>query len=67
MSKFSDTAKISAYAKDAMTWAVGAGILSGDNGKLKPTDNATRAEFACMIMRYKGGIYACENLKDKYE
>lgn len=67
MSKFSDTAKISAYAKDAMTWAVGEGILSGDNGKLKPTDNATRAEFACMIMRYEGGIYACENLKDKYE
>ena len=67
MSKFSDTAKISAYAKDAMEWAVGEGILSGDNGKLKPTDNATRAEFACMIMRYKGGFYACENLKDKYE
>ncbi len=67
MSKFSDTAKISAYAKDAMTWAVGEGILSGDNGKLKPTDNATRAEFACMIMRYAGGVYACENLKDKYE
>lgn len=67
MSKFSDTAKISAYAKDAMEWAVGAGILSGDNGKLKPTDNATRAEFACMMMRYRGGFYACENLKDKYE
>ncbi|MBQ3357089.1 MAG: S8 family serine peptidase [Oscillospiraceae bacterium] len=67
MSKFSDTAKISAYAKDAMTWAVGEGILSGDNGKLKPTDNATRAEFACMIMRYMGGVYACENLKDKYK
>lgn len=67
MSKFSDTAKISAYAKDAMEWAVGEGILSGDNGKLKPTDNATRAEFACMIMRYRGGFYACENLKDKYE
>ena len=47
--------------------AVGEGILSGDNGKLKPTDNATRAEFACMIMRYEGGIYACENLKDKYK
>ncbi|MBQ6431278.1 MAG: S-layer homology domain-containing protein [Oscillospiraceae bacterium] len=64
MDKFKDTKKISTYAENAMKWAVGEGILSGDNLMLKPKDNATRAEFACMIMRYKGGSFLCETMKD---
>ena len=63
MSAFKDAGKISAYAADAMNWAVSKGILKGDNGNLKPTDFATRAEFACMIMRYLSGSYSCENMK----
>lgn len=64
MDKFSDLDKISSYAENAMRWAVGEGILNGDSGRLKPTDNATRAEFACMIMRLEGGSYICETMKD---
>ena len=59
LSSFNDAASISDYAKEAMTWAVSEGILNGDNGNLKPTASATRAEFACMIMRYLGGSYTC--------
>lgn len=64
LSKFKDADKIHTYAEDAMNWAVAEGILSGDNGKLKPMDNATRAEFACMIMRCLGGSYECESMKN---
>ena len=59
LTSFGDAASISDYALEAMTWAVSEGILNGDNGNLKPTASATRAEFACMIMRYLGGSYVC--------
>ncbi len=32
-SKFTDAASVSGYAKDAMAWAVGAGILTGKDGE----------------------------------
>ena len=60
---FKDADMISEYAVEAMTWAVSEGIFNGDEGNLKPTDDATRAEFACIIMRYLSGSYTCENLK----
>ena len=59
---FKDADQISEYAVDAMTWAVSEGIFNGDNGNLKPTDYATRAEFACIVMRYLGGSYDCAAL-----
>lgn len=62
LSSFKDAASVSDYAKTAMAWAVEKGIFSGDNGSLRPTDNATRAEFACIVMRYLGGSYSCETL-----
>ncbi len=50
---FSDYAKVSNYAKDAMKWAVGTGIIKGNaDGTLNPLGQATRAEFATMIMRF---------------
>ncbi len=64
LSGFEDAESISGYALDAMNWAVEAGILAGDNGNLKPTANATRAEFATMIMRFLGGSYECDQMKD---
>ena len=48
---FSDAGKVSGYAKNAMTWAVTQGILSGKGGRLDPAGKATRAEFAQMIMK----------------
>ena len=62
LSAFNDAASISDYALNALNWAVSEGILNGDNGNLRPTGNASRAEFACMIMRYLKGSYPCENL-----
>ncbi len=52
LSNFSDSGKVSGWAQEAMQWAVGAGIINGDSGALKPQGNATRAEVAMMIMRF---------------
>lgn len=53
LSKFSDMDKISGYAIPALRWAVGEEIIEGRTGKrLAPTDTATRAEVAVMLMRF---------------
>ncbi len=53
LSAFTDAGDISDYAREAMSWAVSVGILNGTSkGELKPTANATRAQFACMVQRY---------------
>ena len=49
---FSDAASVSAYAVNAMQWAVANGIVNGSNGKLNPQNNATRAEVAAILMRF---------------
>jgi hypothetical protein len=36
-----------------MSWAVSAGLVRGrDDNTISPTDSATRAEFATIIMRF---------------
>lgn len=61
--KFSDAASVSTYAKDAVAWAVEQGILKGfEDSTLRPADTATRAEFACIVMRFLGGSYDCAKL-----
>ena len=53
LSKFSDMNEISDYAIPALRWAVGEEIIQGRTGKrLAPTDTATRAEVAVMLMRF---------------
>ena len=52
LSAFTDSASVSPYAVEAMRWAVGAGIVNGMDGKLKPQGEATRAQMATMLMRY---------------
>lgn len=49
---FTDSQNVSAWALDAVQWAVSAGLLKGDNGELQPGDNATRAEAAAMFARF---------------
>lgn len=56
---FGDGNTVSGYAETAICWAVAKGILSGDGENLNPGKNATRAEFACMILRYLEGSYTC--------
>lgn len=53
---FSDGAAVSAYAVEAVEWAVSNGILKGDGeGKLNPAAPVTRAEAAAIFMRYCEG------------
>lgn len=52
LSAFSDAGSVMNYAKDAMCWAVAVGIVAGDNGRLYPQNNATRAECAKMIVAF---------------
>ena len=50
---FTDVGEISGYAKEAMEWAVGAGIISGTSGAtLSPKGIATRAQVAAILMRF---------------
>lgn len=54
---FTDAAQISSYAKEAMTWAVGAKLINGSNdlkGNLRvyPSDGATRAEVVTILHRF---------------
>lgn len=51
---FSDASTVSSYAKDAMLWATQNGIISGANGRLSPTADASRAQVAQMLMTYMG-------------
>lgn len=53
LSAFSDASRVMDYAKDAMRWAVATGIVNGDNGRLYPQNNATRAECAKMIVVFR--------------
>ena len=51
LSSFEDAGKISAWAQDAMKWAVGNELLQiADDGALHPQDTATRAQAAIMLM-----------------
>jgi hypothetical protein len=50
---FSDGAATSSWAREALSWAVGAGIISGkDGGRLDPVGTASRAEVAAMLQRF---------------
>ena len=51
---FSDAASVSAYAVDAVRWAVGAGLMNGKNGRIDPAGFTTRAESAALLHRYLG-------------
>ena len=51
-SKFTDSAKISEYAKNGMNWALGVEVMHGSGGKLNPQGTATRAEAAAMLSNY---------------
>lgn len=53
LSAFPDGEAVSAWAQEAMSWAVGAGLLQGRNsGELDPSGTATRAEVATILQRF---------------
>ena len=49
---FRDVGAVSGYARPAMNWAVGQGILLGSENYLMPREQATRAQVAMVLHRY---------------
>ncbi len=50
---FTDGARVSGYALEAMSWACCCGVLSGyPDGTLRPKDKASRAQIAKMIITF---------------
>lgn len=49
---YGDAAEISVYARDAMEWACGTGLLRGANGLLMPGANAARSQTAAILHRF---------------
>lgn len=58
LSAFPDAGEVATWAKDAMSWAVGAGILNGSGGKLLPENGAERAQVAAMLHRFQDWLDA---------
>lgn len=52
--EFDDFDAVPAYALEAMDWAANAGVLKGDNNRLLPQDNCTRAQIVTMLYRALG-------------
>ena len=52
LSAFPDRGSVASWAQEAMTWAVGQGLITGDNGRLNPNGAVTRAEAAQMLIRF---------------
>ena len=50
---YADAAKVSAYARDAVAALIRAGVVSGDQGGLRPSSNVSRAEIAVMLYRVR--------------
>ena len=56
LADYTDAAKVSKYAVDAMNWAVASGLIDGmTETTLAPQGNATRAQIATVLMRYCEG------------
>ncbi|MBQ6263383.1 MAG: S-layer homology domain-containing protein [Clostridia bacterium] len=53
LSLFPDSGKISAWAAESLSWAVGGGLIKGTNdGRLSPDGKATREQFAAILHRF---------------
>lgn len=53
LDSYADGAGVSAWAKDAMNWAVAQGLITGKSGgRLDPGGTASRAEVSAILMRY---------------
>lgn len=57
LSRFTDQGQIRAYAREALSWANGAGLITGlGSGKLDPRGPATRAQVAAIFQRFCQGM-----------
>ena len=51
---YADAGSVSAWAREAMLWAVENGVINGMDGTLSPGGTATRAQAAAMLTRFAG-------------
>lgn len=52
LDSFKDNAQVADWASEAMQWAVGSGLMKGnDDGTINPNGTATRAEVATVVVR----------------
>ena len=52
LNSFTDAGSVSAYASEALGWAVSEGLINGASGKLMPKGDATRAQVAAILHRF---------------
>ena len=56
LGRFPDASSVSLYASDAMSWAVGSGLIAGLDGALQPGGAAGRAQVAVILQRLCAGL-----------
>lgn len=52
LAAFPDRGSVAGWAMEAMTWAVGQGLINGEDGKLNPEGPVTRAQAAQLLVRF---------------
>ena len=52
LSAFSDADAVHDWAQEAMSWAVGSGLIEGNKGRLDPRGQLTRAQAAAILSRF---------------
>lgn len=52
LTRYSDADQVSPYAKTALQWACGIGLIQGADGRLLPGSGATRAQVAAILHRF---------------
>lgn len=61
---FTDSNKVSGYAKDALSWAVDKGVFSGNtDNTLMPQSTLTRAQMASVITRFNDYSASWERIR----
>ncbi len=50
---YEDQGEISSWARDAMAWAVGSGMMGGNDNKLNPKGEISRVEVAVMLYNFQ--------------
>jgi uncharacterized protein YjdB len=56
INKFPDGGSVSTFANDGMSWALGEGLITGDQGNINPQGNAQRCVSATIMYRYLKNI-----------
>ena len=51
LSRYADSESVSAWSAEAMTWAVGAKVMDGMDGRLAPQGDALHSQTATVLMR----------------